>query len=153
MKFVLGKPHKLVGPCWYLVIDCRDAEKYVASIIRHNAMKFAKDPHKGDITAVLALKSMVMAMQFDLGCHDRDGWYVGRRGGMCPNLVEIIKEVESDNWPETERISITKWPGGKHYYARVDEQDVEWGGLNKWSTNEAAREAAVKFMEKKDSKR
>lgn len=152
MKFVLGKPHKLVEACWYLVVDCRDAEMYVASILRNNSMRFATDPHRGDLNAHLATISMQRAMLFDFGMHERNGWFVGRMGGMCPNLVEVLKEVESESWPEAQRISISRWPNGKHYYAKVDEQDVVWEGLNKWGTERAAQKAAEAFMVAKDKR-
>lgn len=152
MKFVLGKPHKLVPASWYLVVDCRDAEKCVASILRNNWLSFTKDPHQDDISPHIINMTLNYATLFDLGTHERSGWYVNHRGGMCPKLVEILKEVKSDSWPGVERISISKWPAGKHFYAKVDEQDVVWNGVNKWCSERAAMESAKAFMNKKDSR-
>lgn len=150
MKFVFGKPHKLVEPGWYLVLDSRDAEERVALILTNNAKRFVSDPHGGEISAHLALITTRLAMEIYCGLHDRLGFYVGRSGGMCPNLVEIIEEREGNEWPDKPRVSIGKWPNGKQYYARVDDIDLEWRGSNKWNTESAAQKAADEYIKTTD---
>lgn len=152
MRFVLGRPAKGCDPCWYVRLDCREAEVFVAAILRDNSANFARDPHKGAISAICAIASMQLAMQIDLGFHDRHGYYVGRKGGMCPKLFEIIEEREIDTWPDGPRIETFRWPNGKHYYAKVDGTDVEYKGQTKWNTHEAAQSAAEAFVKYKGAR-
>lgn len=42
-------------------------------------------------------------------------------------------------------ISITQWPDGDHFYARVDGQDIEWAGRRKWDSREEAQDCAKKW--------
>jgi hypothetical protein len=44
-------------------------------------------------------------------------------------------------------INITKWPGGKHYYARIGNMQVmDENGDTKWNTYERAFEVAKKYL-------
>lgn len=146
MKFVLGKSCKSANACWYLVLDCRDAEEAVVSILRANSARFAIDAHESDIFATLALTSMLLAVQIDSGTHDRGGYYVNRNGDMCSSLVEVLEERDVDTWPDVEKITTFRWPYGKHYYVKVDGVNLEWEGKTKWNTHKAAREAAEAFI-------
>jgi len=79
-------------------------------------------------------------------------------GGMyCPKWVEqeILDTIESDEliFPEEERIKVSQWVEGKHWYAKVDKTTVEWKGRTKWDTREQALECALKFQKKKDDKK
>lgn len=150
MRFVLGKPHKLVKPGWYLVLDSREAEEQVANTLRKNSKNFALDPHKSYFTNLLALVSMRLAMEIDCGLHDRMGYYVNREGGMCPQLYKITEERDCDNWPDVPRISISRWPNGKHFYVKVDDIDIEWNRRRKWCTERAAQKAAESFIAAED---
>lgn len=46
----------------------------------------------------------------------------------------------------SENIRVTQWPNGKHYYAKVGDQDVVIDGIQKWNTFEEARAAADFFL-------
>jgi hypothetical protein len=148
MKFVKGSSFKGCKPTWYLVLDGKDAEQFTASILRGNGERFLRDPH-GDRSSVIAAQaSMKLAMMLDLGLHDRTGYFVNRRGGMCHTLYGIVERKTSSMWPEKTEIAITRWPGGVHFYVKVDGQDVEWRGQNKWTTESAARDAANHYLQK-----
>lgn len=77
--------------------------------------------------------------------------YVNKNGGWCVGLSEIGDPVQAEDFPGSEpEVKITRWVGGRHYYARVDGIDVVIGGQAKWNTVEAA-EAAVREYLGKDS--
>lgn len=44
-------------------------------------------------------------------------------------------------------INITRWEMGKHYYAKIGEHDVKYGGMNKWSSYELARNYSEKYID------
>lgn len=46
----------------------------------------------------------------------------------------------------SEQIRVLQWPNGKHYYAKVGDQDVVIDGVQKWDTFQKARAAAEKFI-------
>ena len=151
--FVYGKAHKLVGPAWYLILSGRKEQDMVATILRDNCARFCRDPHYGPESAMKAFASMQMAMEVDLGFTNRMGFHVNKNGGMCSKLAEVIKTVEVDTWPELERITISQWPGAKHFYVRVDGGDVIWKGQSKWNTHKAAERAGIAYMAQKETKR
>ena len=66
------------------------------------------------------------------------------------NIIET-KYVSKIEFPILERptendINIIRWPGGKHYYAKVGNYDVVVNGVQKWNTKYEAREAAKTFI-------
>lgn len=70
---------------------------------------------------------------------------INSRGGyfeLCDNdIIEPHIEYSEQD------IKITRWRGGKHYYAKVGHIDVEDGfGNVKWNTETRAREIALKYM-------
>ena len=46
-------------------------------------------------------------------------------------------------------ISITQWPDGDHFYARVDGQDIEWAGRRKWDSKKEATDCAIKWAKER----
>jgi hypothetical protein len=150
--FVFGKAHPLVGPAWYLHLEGRREQDVVRNILLDNCTKFIRDPHFSPGHGIAAQASMGLAMAVDCGL-DRMGWYVNKNGGMVPKLAQVLRRVEAASWPDAERISVSRWPNQKHYYARVDGLDVVWEGDSKWNTETAARRAAEKFMEKADKRK
>ena len=80
-----------------------------------------------------------------------------RDGLVSTPLVEKIhnifetKYVSKIEFPILERptendINIIRWPGGKHYYAKVGNYDVVVNDVQKWNTKYEAREAAKTFI-------
>jgi len=151
MRFVLGRPvkgvkgHKITEKdfCWYVCLDCEDADLLVAGILNARAKQFLNDPHgKGEFsTHVAMVAASGLALQMETGMHKRRGYYANRSGGMCPNLYEIIEDVEADDWPCEAKVEISKWMNGTHYYVKVNGSDFEWKGKYKWNTREAAENA------------
>lgn len=82
---------------------------------------------------------------------------VNPKGGFCPmdpRLFTILKVVEKDELEmpagsyDKSDIKITKWPGGKHYYAKVGTYDVVVKNEVKWDTWNEAEKNALEFLEK-----
>ncbi len=71
--------------------------------------------------------------------------------GNCKGLViEETREVpfwsfESVTFTEKD-IRTIKWPGGKHWYAKIGDIDVVVDGDQKWNTKAAAQKAAERFL-------
>jgi len=81
---------------------------------------------------------------------------VNSNGGMFPldGKCEILETVESEKlvWPfgrlKTEdRIKITQWPNGTHWYARVDGEDVVMDNEQKWNTYKEAYDKAIQYIQ------
>jgi hypothetical protein len=49
-------------------------------------------------------------------------------------------------FPQATEARYLQWPGGRHWYAKVGDTDVEVDGEAKWSTKEAAERAVAKFL-------
>jgi len=65
---------------------------------------------------------------------------------MFLTLLETF-EKEDTEFPKVNEysekdISVKKWDGGTHYYARVGDWDVEIDGKRKWNTYEYAYQMA-----------
>ena len=45
------------------------------------------------------------------------------------------------------KINISRWPNGRHFYAKYDGKDVKVNGRMKWNTYEDAFDAAKEFRE------
>jgi len=58
---------------------------------------------------------------------------------MCPNLVKPKFTVDD--------INVSKFRGGAHWYAQLSWLDVEINGRGKWSSYDAAYQAALKFLD------
>lgn len=96
-----------------------------------------------DIASITALN-----MQKALDAHGCV--YVNPNGGYNTSGIESgdfchRKELV---WPQfTEQdIKISKFPGGQHYYAHVGTTDVRQGEKTKFDTYEAAKEAAMAYL-------
>jgi hypothetical protein len=79
---------------------------------------------------------------------------VNKDGGYFPIKLEQeykITEIDGDKFT-TKDISVKKWWGGKHYYAKVGNVDVvdDYGDV-KWNTEQYAYDVAVKYMNKLNS--
>jgi hypothetical protein len=49
------------------------------------------------------------------------------------------------------KITVTQWPGGTHYYARVDGEDVVLYGKKRWDSRDEAMKAALKFQQEEQA--
>lgn len=79
--------------------------------------------------------------------------YVDENASFFPHTddIQIMHEVEKDTlvWPhyDSEDIRIVRWPGGKHYYAKIGKLPVvDEKGNEKWNTEERARAKAEKYL-------
>ena len=77
---------------------------------------------------------------------------VNQNDGFFPmgDNIEILETKTSKNlvWPSSGKISITKWPEGKHWYAKVDNTDVvDADGNQKWNTKKEAQKQAEIFRD------
>jgi hypothetical protein len=45
-------------------------------------------------------------------------------------------------------VSVTQWPDGEHFYAKVGNEEVEMWGKRKWDTRKEALHAALAFQQK-----
>lgn len=75
---------------------------------------------------------------------------INTKGGYFPikpsDQIEIISSNEIKKFT-TKDIKISRWPNGKHFYAKVGNIDVvDSGGNVKWNTHYAAQMAAERFM-------
>lgn len=74
---------------------------------------------------------------------------INKNGGYFPIKLEQeykITEISGDRFT-TKDISIKKWWGGKHYYAKVGTIDViDADGNVKWNTEQYAYDMAVRYM-------
>ena len=77
--------------------------------------------------------------------------YVNSKGGYFsshPNFEEYeTREVSEWVLPQ-DKISVKKWPGGKHWYASVGGRNVEIGGMNKWTSKAFAELEAERWAKK-----
>lgn len=87
--------------------------------------------------------------------------YIGIAGGWCTlGNSEIVETRLSHFFPQSESrdIRIIQWPNGKHFYAKIGDQDVFEKNSNgdvikqKWDTETEARTAAEKFLVRKYNK-
>jgi len=112
---------------------------------------FRDKPRKSIIDVVVDNEDKVFkGMQ---KCLDEHGCiYVQKTGSyFYGEYVEESDEVTRDKcvfpYEKSEgAISIFKWPGGKHFYAKVNGFDVVVNEVGKWNTESAAKKAAEKFM-------
>jgi len=85
---------------------------------------------------------------------EKEPIYINHNGGWCTKLKEHgdpIRQVNLYPWPEREpKITISRWPNGRHYYARVDGEDVVIDGRMKWDTYGAAEKAAERWMQREE---
>jgi len=59
---------------------------------------------------------------------------------ICKNILEF--PITKDN------IRIIKWPGGKHYYIKINNEDVIIENRQKWNTRKEAEEALNLYVHK-----
>jgi hypothetical protein len=74
------------------------------------------------------------------------GYFFMIEGMSVKHTTEVKKYVVPNG-----KITITKWPGGEHFYARVDGEDVELYGRRKWDSHKEAMSAALKFQQEANS--
>lgn len=68
-------------------------------------------------------------------------------------VVKATREVKDYVLPQNEgNITIAKWPGGTHWYARVDGTDIEMHGQTKWLSEIGAKNAAIAWCEERGMK-
>lgn len=89
--------------------------------------------------------------------YSREGYlFINRNGAIIPiRNYKVLEErrVRSFAWPEQKLtkkdIKITRWPGGKHYYAKIDTLEVkDEAGKIKWNTKAEAQRQAEKYLER-----
>lgn len=81
--------------------------------------------------------------------------YIGKEGMVSRILsdVEIVDTRESDEleFPNDTNYSIEdvkflQWPSGKHWYAKINGEDIVINGVQKWNTKEEAISAAELYI-------
>lgn len=83
--------------------------------------------------------------------HQAGRLFINANGGFfCWNAQLEVTETQTIATYKlpSQDIRIIQWPAGKHFYAKVGDQDVVVEGVQKWNTAAAARRAAEKFLEK-----
>jgi len=82
-----------------------------------------------------------------------NGSYMAVTNSIQINEEKICKEmIYPFNSYSKEDIKITKWPGGRHFYAKIGKLDVvDKEGNVKWWSEEDAQENALKYLEKLNS--
>jgi len=76
--------------------------------------------------------------------------YINRVGGWMPERGCTEHEtVVAEKWPESDKIQprFIQWQGGKHWYVKIGNQDIEVDGQQKWNTKQAAEEAYKKWLD------
>lgn len=58
--------------------------------------------------------------------------------------IQVLDTRESDEWP-VEHVSITRWPGGIHYYADIAGGRLVVDGVEKWDTRREAEQAVERW--------
>lgn len=99
---------------------------------------------------LMVFGSLVEKANFAMVRSLRDGPIViNRNGGFFPLRGQEIKETRTMQlwYLPGASISISQWPNGTHFYARVGDEDVEVSGRRKWDTKDAAERAAKRFAE------
>jgi hypothetical protein len=66
------------------------------------------------------------------------------------NVVKHTLEVKKYMIPNG-KITVTQWPEGTHYYARVDGEDVVLYGKKRWDSRDEAMKAALKFQQEEQA--
>lgn len=84
--------------------------------------------------------AMASALQFGPIAINRNGGFFPLRG---QKAIEA-REVETWTLPGA-KLKISQWPNGKHFYARIGDEDVIESDRNKWDSREAAERAAKRF--------
>jgi len=80
---------------------------------------------------------------------EHGGIFINGRGGYFAlnSEQEIVETIELEKFIlPSARIRIIQWPHGLHYYAKIGDEDVVVDGEQKWSTEKAARDAAIKYQ-------
>jgi len=64
------------------------------------------------------------------------------------DIIEYDEPVFNEKciFPDNYEIKISKWPGGKHWYAKIGNIDVVVNGNQKWNTYELAEKNAKEFL-------
>ena len=72
---------------------------------------------------------------------DRGQIFVNRKGGYFPPLpdhrITDTQDIKAYALPGS-KITVTRWPNGTHWYARVGGEDVEYCGRKKWDSHDEA---------------
>lgn len=80
--------------------------------------------------------------------------FVNTNGGYFTPLGshEFLDSIEVKKYilPSNNKIVITQWPGGEHFYAKVGNEEVVLYGRRKWNTHKEALHAALKFQQKEE---
>lgn len=72
--------------------------------------------------------------------------------GFLNDSIEVLETVTKkeyifpDQWSK-DNIRIIKWTQGKHYYAKIGNQDVVIDDIQKWKTRKQAYKKALEFLE------
>ena len=78
-------------------------------------------------------------------------WLINHNWGMMPaDDIKILEYCERDKFifpiQGEKDIRIIKWDGGKHFYAKIGNEDVVIDNEQKWNTKERAREMALQYL-------
>lgn len=66
--------------------------------------------------------------------------------------IEIVDTVETDilEFPKDgynlDDAKFLQWPGGHHWYVKINNEDVVVNGVQKWNSKEEAKEATIQYI-------
>ena len=139
---------------WYLEVLAGDLATIMdlhLGIIASYYARFVQDPHldpQGPYNPRNLAAKWLESLHKFLNADGRV--LVNSCGGMLPpDGIAFRGVIDSDKmiWPDTykdERITISKWPGGKHYYLSSTHSRIFVP--DKYSTYKAAREMALEYV-------
>jgi len=89
-----------------------------------------------------------------LDCIQKHGHvYIHHNGSYFAHMqgLELLEThmVKGFELPECNKIEVTQWPRGIHYYAKVDGVEVNVRGENKWLSKFSAEQAAKEWIKQK----
>ncbi len=85
---------------------------------------------------------------------DWERLFINRNGGYFPYMPDlyIVSTREVDLWTlPDETLRILQWPKGRHYYAKIGNEDVIVDGKMKWDSYAEAELASKKFVAIKEA--
>jgi hypothetical protein len=127
----------------------------------NEAMKYKEGKAHANVLAQLAeiwgldLITALSRFQEDIGrgmdevLRDQKRLFVNSVGGYFgySDILDISETREIDVWalPGVEP-RFLQWPGGKHWYAKIGDEDIVIDGKQKWDTRVQAEAAAKTYM-------
>lgn len=94
---------------------------------------------------VLSCMTKVLEKEGKIFVNDNGGYFALISGQEAKDTVELEKWILPGKKPR-----IIQWANGKHYYAKVGEEDIVVDGEQKWPTYEAAQRAVEQYMKEQE---